>query len=83
MIPALSQAAARLGLRLVCNEMDCGGSATHHWMVNTMDGVRVLDYWPVRGTWWCRHDGARGNVRDPIELLELAHGLWAAQSYRS
>lgn len=39
---------------------------TFHWMVEDEQGRRIVDFWPVSGTWYCKHNGERGTESDPF-----------------
>jgi hypothetical protein len=47
-------------------------TTTFHWMIEDQQGRRVLDFWPVSGTWWHQPTGKRGRLTDPGAVVDLA-----------
>lgn len=71
--------ALRRGMNLVCNPVHSGGlQNTWHWMFNDGEsGLRILDYWPTNGKWWCRRSGEKGICKNVMEAVEIASKIAA------
>lgn len=66
------------GMYLRVSEPAFGGKrniTTFHWMIEDEQGHRIVDYWPVSGTWYCGRNGERGTCADPFLIVEVASKL--------
>lgn len=69
----LAGEASRHGLSLRVSEPRQGDTITYHWMFDDLkSGVRVLDYWPLTGTWRDPRCGEMGCVGSPVDAFLLA-----------
>lgn len=64
-------AALAAGLAFSSRVVTSGSSESLHWLYDA-DGRRVLEWWPVAGTWYSPVTLERGLVLDPARALRLA-----------
>ncbi len=67
--------ALECGLVLRVSAMRAGRTEMTHWMFETEDGERVLNYWPSNGKVWAPATNFKGTVADPWAALEEAKRL--------
>ena len=67
--------AAAFGLIMRVCTFQIGKNTSFHWIFSSEDDGRVLEYWPVLGTWWNPTTNEKGKTLDWEEAIRIADSV--------